>query len=206
MSNAKQSSGPPAIVGIIVGAVLMFGGFWFSKNVKLEFIKTLEAQGIPLDPGKTISIIGVLLILFPVIKFFFIAPLAEAIQNRTTELERTFGEAENLRAEMTQMKQDYERRLVQTEADAREQIQGQIKEAQSLRQQMMAEAGAKAEELKASAAREIEAQKQQAIAELRHYVVELALQATEKLVEANVDEERNRKLVADFLETVEAPR
>ena len=89
------------------------------------------------------------------VNFFFIKPLAEAISHRTTELEKTFGEAEDLRAEMGKMKTEYEARLAATEAEAREKIQAQIKEAQTLRQTLMGEAAAKADEFLKKAQEEI---------------------------------------------------
>lgn len=204
-SSSKSSSGSP-IFGIVIGAALMFGGFWFSKNVHLAFIEQLEGQGIPLDPGKTISIIGVFLILFPIVRIFFITPLAEAIGSRTTELEKTFSEVEGLRAEMSTMKADYEQRLTATEASAREQIQAQIKEAQNLRTQLMAEAAAKAGELVKRAQAEIEQEKQRVIGDLRLEVVNLTLLATEKVLGENIDSEKNRKLVNEFIERVEVAR
>jgi F-type H+-transporting ATPase subunit b len=206
MSNEQKSSGSP-IVGIIVGAVLMVGGTYLSLNAKELKVgaiqETLEGQGIPLDFGKTIATIGVFLILFPVIKSFFIKPLQDAIQERNSDLERTFTEAENLRTEMERMKSDYDRRLAESEANAREQIQSQIREAQNLRSSLMAEAATRADALVQQATAEIEAEKQKVLVELRTHVVDLALAAAEKVVGENMDSERNRRLVDDYINSVE---
>ncbi|CAN1499283.1 AtpF F0F1-type ATP synthase, subunit b [Fimbriimonadaceae bacterium] len=206
MSNEQKSSGSP-IVGIIIGAVLMVGGTYLSLNAKALGVggiqETLEGQGIPLDFGKTIGTIGVFLILFPVIKSFFIKPLQDAIQERNSDLERTFTEAENLRTEMERMKSDYDRRLAESEANAREQIQSQIREAQNLRSSLMAEAATRADALVQQATAEIEAEKQKVLVELRTHVVDLALAAAEKVVGENMDSERNRRLVDDYINSVE---
>ena len=206
MSTENKSSSGSIFPGIIVGAILMVAGFYASVNLHLDFVKKLEAQGIPLDPGKTVSVIGVLLILFPVIKFFFITPLADAINHRTTELEKTFGEAEYLRSEMTKMKSDYEKRLIATEADARAQIQAQIKEAQTLRQTLMGEAAAKADELTKKATEEIEAERNRVLTDIRVHVVDLTLKATEKVLGENMDSDKNRRLIAEFIDKVEVTR
>lgn len=200
----KESSGSPAI-GMIVGAVMMVGGYWFSLNVHLEFIKMLEEQGIPLDPGKTISIIGVFLILFPVFRTFFFNPLSEAIGGRTTELERTFSEVEQLRGDMAKMKSEYEQRIVATEASAREQIQAQIAAAQELRRELEGEARSKADEWLRRAQEEIQTEKNHVISDLRLKVVDLTLMATEKVLGENVDSASNRKLIQDFIDKVEVP-
>ncbi len=206
MSNEQKSSGSP-IVGIILGAVFMVGGTYLSLNAKALGVggiqETLEGQGIPLDFGKTIGTIGVFLILFPVIKSFFIKPLQDAIQERNSDLERTFTEAENLRTEMERMRSDYDRRLAESEASAREQIQSQIREAQNLRSSLMAEAATRADALVQQATAEIEAEKQKVLVELRTHVVDLALAAAEKVVGENMDSERNRRLVDDYINSVE---
>lgn len=190
----------------VVGIVLMVGGMYVSKNHLLQGVeKPLSEMGILVDFGKTIASIGVFLILFKVLHTFFFAPLMDAIGGRSTELEQTFSEAEALRTEMTTMKSDYEKRLAATEANAREQIQAQIREAQQLRDSLRAEAVTQAEDYKRKAIEEIDAEKAKVMTDLRLHVVNLTLQAAEKVVGENLDSERNRKLVEDFIDKVEAP-
>lgn len=196
---------PSAILQIVIGAVLMVGGFWMYKNVDMPFLHTLAEQGVPLNPGKTIATIGVFLILFKVIESFFITPLSEAINNRTQEIEGTFSEAESLRTEMTKMKSDYETKLAETEAAARAQIQDEIRKAQDMRTQLVAEATSKADELKKKAMDEIAAERERVVTGLRVQTVNLALNATQKVLGGNIDEARNRKLIEEFIETAEVP-
>jgi len=205
MSKPQQSSSS-VIPGIAIGIVLMVAGMWVSKNWHPEFYTMLEQQGIPLDLGKSVAVFGVFLILFPIINSFFIKPLNEAIDDRTRSLEQTFSEAETLRSDMTNLRSDYDRRLAATEAEARDQIQAQIREAQNLRQTLMAEASAKADELVSRAQQEIESEKAKVIVELRTSVVDMSLAAAEKVVGENMDNERNRRLVQEFIERVEVAK
>lgn len=195
-------------VGVIVGAALAVGGFWFSKNTP-EAIKgiqeSLEHQGIPLDLGKTISTIGMFLALFPILRFFYIQPLDDAITERTSNLERTFTEAEDLRSEMAQMRSDYEKRLTDTEAAAREQIRSEIAKAQELRAQLEADARSRADEYLKKAQEEIDMEKNRVMTELRIHVVDLTLGATEKILGENMDNDRNRRLVQEFVDKIEVP-
>jgi F-type H+-transporting ATPase subunit b len=204
MSNPQKSSGLPYIVKFIIGAALMVGGVFIS-NATADLRHTLEEKGIPLDLGITVSVIGVFLILIPVLNTYYFKPLADAINERTTALETTFSEAEDLRAEMAKMKSDYEQRLAATEAEARSQIQAQIKEAQELRKTLMAEASAKADELVKRAQDEIESEKQKVLGQLRSEVVNLTLAASEKILGENMDSDKNRRLVAEFIDKVEVP-
>jgi F-type H+-transporting ATPase subunit b len=184
----------------------MVAGMQLSAKWHPPFYETLAKQGVPLDLGKTLAVFGVFLILFPLINSFFIKPLNEAIEDRTKSLEATFSEAETLRSEMAALRADYEKRIATTEAEARAQIQAQIKEAQNLRQTLMSEASAKADELVSRAQQEIEAEKAKVIVELRTSVVDLALAAAEKVVGENMDNDRNRRMVQEFIEKVEVAR
>jgi F-type H+-transporting ATPase subunit b len=208
MANAtenKPSSGM-TVVSIVFGLILMVGGMYVAKmDDVIKFQKGLAEQGIPLEPGKTVASIGVFLILFKVIESFFIVPLRDAINARNGELEATFSEVESLRSEMNTMKSDYEKRIVETEADARDKIQSQIKEAQDLRSTLVAEANAAKDSMMAKAQEELAAEKEKIMNSLRVEVVNMTLAATEKLVGKSVDSDTNRKLVADFIEKAEVP-
>jgi len=203
MSNSQKSSGAPPALLFVCGVVLMVAGTWASMNVKIPAIEKLNEQGLPLDLGKTVAVIGVFLVLFPAVKSFFISPLSDAITGRNHQLEETFSEAESLRAEMKKLRTDYEARLTETEAEARFQIQNQIKEAQNLRQQLMTEAAERADALVRQAQLEIEQEKAHAIATIRTHVVDLTLAAAQKVIGENMDSEKNRRLSAEFIDTVE---
>lgn len=205
MSNEQKKGGMPFVVVLIIGIALMVGGWYVYKNVEIGFVEGLKDSGVPLEPGKTISSLGVLLILFPVLRFFYFKALGDAIHERTSNLERAFSEAENLRSEMGQMKKDYEAQLTAAEAAAREQIQSQIREAQQLRTQLMAEAAERADQMVARAKEEIATERDRVLTELRGQVVDLTLSATEHLLGETMNEPRHRKLVEDFIAKVEAP-
>jgi F-type H+-transporting ATPase subunit b len=191
---------------LIIGLALMAFGTWFALNVHPAFLETLAQQGVPIDLGRTLASIGVLLIVFPLIKMFFTDPLSEAIGERNTNLEQTFSEAESLRAEMTKMRSEYEARLVAAEASAREHIEAQIKEAQKLRQTLMNEAATRADAMIDKAQQEIASERERILTGLRTQVVELSLVAAERIVGENMDNERNRRLVDEFVSGLEVTR
>ena len=204
--HAKESSGAPAAVLVVVGVLLVLLGGYASTHGELGLASTFEAfekQGIPILLGKTISTIGVFLILFPVIKFFFLTPLGDAINERNSNLEQTFSEAESLRAEMTTMRNEYEGRLTAAEASAREHIEAQIKEAQNLRQTLMNEAATRADAMMEKAQQEIASEKERVLSGLRTQVVDLSLKAAERIVGENMDTDRNRRLVDEFVNGLE---
>lgn len=201
MSNENKSPITPGM-SIVAGIVLV--GVGFALHGPLEGTKEMmEKQGIPLDLSMTVSVMGVFWILFPIINFFFIAPLAEAINARNHNLEQTFAEAEQLKSDMQKMRAEYETQLAKTEADARDRIQQEVKKAQDLRTTITAEAGARADEMIRRAQDEIGQEKAKALVEIRTHVVDLTLQASTKVIGENMDTDRNRRLIEDFIQNLD---
>ncbi len=187
-----------ALVGF--GVVCLVVGFLIRDQ---SWTRPEMFSGLQLDLGKVITNIGIFLVFIQVIDIYFFTPLREAIDGRNQDLETTFAETEELRTQMQTLKSDYEKRLATTEAEARFQIQNQIKEAQNLRQQLMSDAAERAEALVRQAELEIEHEKAQAIATIRTHVVDLALGAAEKVIGENMDSAKNRRLIAEFIDHVE---
>ena len=204
MANQKsrllRGSSTTSILGVVVGLVLIGIGVTVLKDMEPELL-----QGIDLNVGKLVTMIGVVLVLLPVVSMLFVTPLRAAIDERNNELESTFTEADELRKRMETMRSEYEARLQQSEAQARDQIQASIREAQNLRTQLMAEATQRADEMLQRATQEIEGEKQKALAEIRLHVVDLTLLAAEKVLGENIDSDKNRRLVGEFIDKVEVP-
>lgn len=158
-----------------------------------------------LDLAITITNMGIFLAFAGVINVFYYTPFKESMDARNHELEATFTEAENLKKEMAELRTSYEARLAATEAEAREQIQAQIREAQHLRQTLMAEAAARADDLLRKAELETEAEKQRVMGELRSHVVDLTFNATERLIGEKLDSATNRRLVEQFIDNMAVP-
>lgn len=202
ISNKRAGAVSVNLMLIIAGILLFALGRFVMTG---DAYKPNILEGIDLHLGETVTSIGVFLFLIGLISGIFVKPLAEAINNRTSELEKTFSEAEDLAKKMEATKVEYEARLAETEASAREQIQGEIKKAQDLRKQLEADAAANADALLKKAQAEIAAERDRALVDLRVHVATLSLLATERILEENMDNERNRKLIDDFIDQVEVP-
>src|SRR6266576_1603528 len=90
-------------------------------------------------------------------------------------------------------------------------IQQQLEEAERARAvaekeraALLAQAREQYEQLLDRARKEIESEKEKAILELRREAVDLSIAAASKLIEANLDSEANRRLVMEYLASLEA--
>src|SRR6266567_3195528 len=81
-------------------------------------------------------------------------------------------------------------------------IQQQLEEAE--RAALLAQAREQYEQLLERARKEIESEKEKAILELRREAVDLSIAAASKLIEANLDSEANRRLVTEYLSSLES--
>lgn len=187
-------------LAIVLGVVCIFVG-----GIVLKDVSPTILQGVDFNLGMVVTNIGVFMVAIPVLMSFYMKPLQAAIEERTTTLESTFAEAEQLKTQMSSMRTEYEARLVAAEAAAREQIQAQLKEVQQLKATLMAEASAKSEAMLQNATAEIEREKQKVMSELRSHVIDLTLSAGAKLIGQNMDTKANRSLVEDFVAKAEAP-
>ncbi|MCL6623936.1 MAG: F0F1 ATP synthase subunit B [Fimbriimonadales bacterium] len=184
-----------------IGAALFWGLSTLEVVHHWNEITFIKQLGI--DLRHTLIQIGALVLMFPAVHHLFLVPLKKALDERTQYLETTYQEAESLKARMQELKASYEERLAQSEAEAREKIQQALKEAQGIRDRLIAEARTQAEEIRRRASQEMEREREKMLLELRSHVAELTLLATERLLKENVDSERQRRLVQEFIESVE---
>jgi len=145
-----------------------------------------------------INIIGFVLLIFIANSMVF-KPIGRVIDERKQDIDQTYDTLDTDRRQMDELRQDYERRLAEIEAQAREKIQSAIKDAQAARDQILSEATDRSRELVARAEREAERERQEAMVTLRRQIVDLALGATAKVIGDGMDENRQRQLIDNFI-------
>lgn len=180
----------------VAGLILFFLGAFVMSG---EQFKPALLEGIDLHLGEAVANLGIFLLLWIAVDALFVSHLRASIEERTSNLEATFSEAEKLRSDMDELKASYEARIEETEVRAREQIREEVQKAQDLAKRLRAEAESQADEYKRTAMAEIDAERERVIGQLRVEVAKLALQASERIISENMDNERNRKLVDEFL-------
>jgi F-type H+-transporting ATPase subunit b len=132
--------------------------------------------------------------------------LLAAVREREQKLERQLAEAEQNRQEAARLLEEHKRLLAAGHAEAQALLAKATAVAQKERETLLAKAREEADQLLARARKEIGAEKEKAILELRREATDLALAAASKLLEANLDTEANRRLVMDYLATLEHQR
>src|SRR4051812_28860514 len=174
-------------------------------NAVTLLVQEEHASGpLTVEGGLMLWTVLVFVLLLLILKKFAWPAILGAVEAREQALERQLAEAERARAEAAKLLEEH-KRLV---ADAKAQAHGIVVEARQLAEKERAVALEKTkqeqEEALARARREIAAERDRAIADLRREAVDLSLAAASKLVGSRLDSETDRRIVSEYLSTLDA--
>lgn len=155
------------------------------------------------NPGLIIWTWIVFVALFLLLRKYAWPAIIQATEEREKKIKEQLGEAEKAHAEaMTALAEG--KRLA---AEARTSAQSMLAEARTLAEKeragMLEKARHEQEDLLTRARREIAAEKDKALAELRRETVDLSLAAAARLIGQRLDTAADRKVVEEYLKTLE---
>ncbi len=159
-----------------------------------------------LEPGLIIWTWLIFGALFVLLWKFALPPIVRLTEERERKIKAELEQAEKRNAEAQALLEEHRKLL----SGAREQARALLNEAklvaQKEREDLLAKARREQEEMLERARREIRAERERAIAELRKEAVELSLAAASRLIEAKLDDQTDRRLVEEFLASLEKQR
>lgn len=157
-----------------------------------------------LDPGVSFWTLVIFIVLSVVLAKYAFPPILGYAAAREQRIQEALDEARRQREESEQLLEQQRQELL----TARQEAQGLIAEgkqaAERVREDMLARARVEQEELVTRARQDIERERQKAIESLRREAVDLALAAAGKLVGTRVDSAEDRRLVTDYLKSVDS--
>lgn len=146
------------------------------------------------------------LLLLTIIWMFAFKPLARTLDDRKAAIEQGLKDAEQARRDRDSAETERIATLTEARREANDILARAQKVAQESRDADIAATREELERMKARAAAEIEAEKTRAIADLRSEVADLALAAAGRVVGETMSDDRQRRLVQEFLATSNADR
>ena len=148
--------------------------------------------------------LAIFLVVWFILSKYAFKPITAAVEAREKALEDAIAAAKADREEAQRILEEQRRHIDETRAEAQKLIvEGRVL-GEKLRADMIEETRAQQQEMLERARREIEAEKTRAIAELRREAVELAIAGASKVIEKNLDDQSNRKIVESFLASIPA--
>lgn len=147
----------------------------------------------------TIVIFAILLV---VLSKYAFKPMLAAVEARERSLQAALDAAKRDREEAERVLAEHRAQLEKARGEAQKLIADGRATAEKLRGDLLEQTKVQQQEMLDRARREIETEKVNAIAALRREAVDLAIAGAGKVIERNLDNDANRKLVETYLGSV----
>ncbi|MDE3172823.1 MAG: F0F1 ATP synthase subunit B [Gemmatimonadota bacterium] len=148
----------------------------------------------------------IFLVLFFLLSKLAFKPITAAVEAREKSLEEALAAAKRDRDEAARLLADHKQQLDAARGEAQKVIADARAVAEKLRNDVLEKSRAEQTAIIERAAQEIQREKERAVAELRREAVEMAILGASRVIEENLDSDKNRRLVEQFLSTVRAPK
>jgi F-type H+-transporting ATPase subunit b len=172
----------------------------------VALIQQEHAARGPLDvePGLMIWTVFVFLVLLLILRKFAWPALLGAVEAREKALEEQLAEAERNRAEAARLLAQHEKLIAEGRATAHALLTDARTAAEKERALAMEKTRQEQEELLERARRDISAERDRAVADLRREAVDLSLAAASKLLGERLNTDNDRRIVQEYLASLEA--
>lgn len=142
------------------------------------------------------------LILVAILNIFLYKPIVRVLENRKNEIANNLNQAEQAKLDAEKTKEQYATQLKNAKREAQEIITRANKLGEDGKNEIIAEARNEAEKITIKAKEEIEREKKKALSEIRDEVATLAVMTAEKIINKNINDKDQERLVQDFIKEV----
>jgi F-type H+-transporting ATPase subunit b len=153
---------------------------------------------IELNRSLLVQVVNFLILLAVLYRFAY-KPLVATLEARSTAIKQQLAEAQAAREAAQRQLAEFEQRLAEAQAEAREVRERALREAAEARERLTGEARQEAVRLLAEARREIDQSVRRAREELRAEVGGLAVEIAERLIQRSLRGEDHQRLVQEAL-------
>ena len=142
-----------------------------------------------------------LLLLYWILKKLLFKPVTNFMDNRTNKIQEAIDSSNAMKEEIENMKAEYDEKLKEAANEGKKIIEEYRGIADKEYNSAIMTAKADAQKIIEDARREIEIEKERAITDLKKEVGDLVVAASEKVIKKNIDNETNRKLISEFIDS-----
>ena len=142
------------------------------------------------------------IILYLVLKKFLFVPVTEFIQGRQDEIKKSYDDAEKTKEEAESLKKEYKEKLDNVKEEGQEILIEAQKKADERGSEIIKDSKEQAAKLKEKAEKDIEIEKKKALNDVKDEISTIAMMAASKVLGNEVDKDKNKQLVDDFIKEV----
>ncbi|MGB3634581.1 MAG: F0F1 ATP synthase subunit B [Rubrobacteraceae bacterium] len=143
-------------------------------------------------------------ILIALLYWFVFPPIRDRIQTRQAQIEQAIDEAEKTRTEARELLADYRRQLDEARGEARRILDESRKQGESQRERIRTEAREEGDRIIQRAREEIGRERDTALREVRGEVAGMVIDASERVLGREVDNDEHERLISEALDNLEA--
>lgn len=143
------------------------------------------------------------LIVLGILKKYAFGPILSVIDERREKIQADLDRAESLRDEAADERAQLNERLRNIEDEARAKMQEAIAEGRRIAQTIQDNAQNEAREILEKARQNIQFETEKARVELKNDIINMTVEATERLIRERLDDEKHRELIGNFIEQIE---
>lgn len=140
-----------------------------------------------------------IIILFILLKIFLFKPINKIMDERTRSIQEDIDSAKKSREEAEALKQGYAEDINEAKAEAQKIIMKAHEDAEAEKAVILQKSQEEADQLVSDANKAIESKRKRVLAQAQTQIADLAIEAASKIIGENVDDEKNRRLVDEFL-------
>jgi F-type H+-transporting ATPase subunit b len=153
-----------------------------------------------LELGQIITHIIGFVIAVIILKRFAWKPLLSMLEERRDRIKSEFDNIEEERKKTENLHSEYQTKLKEIDSLARVKIQEACREGQHLANEIKENARKEAKQIVIRTREELERDLDKAKAQLRDDVVSMTLQLAERIIQERLDQEKDRKLIAQLVD------
>ncbi|MEX2601411.1 MAG: F0F1 ATP synthase subunit B [Balneolaceae bacterium] len=151
------------------------------------------------NTGFAIWVLISMIIFLLIMGKYAVPPIVKALDEREKRIKESLESAERAVARAEKISSDNEKALRESEKRAQQIRKEALEEAEVLRAERIEKAKEDADKILAEARSTIEQEKKRALNELRKEVADLAISSAAAILDAELDEKKNKKLVDSYI-------
>ena len=157
---------------------------------------------LSINPGLIIWQIFIFIILLFILKKIAWKPLLTALHTREQTIKDSIDQAEQLKKDAEILIEQNKKNMAEANVQSMKIINEAKDMANKMRDELITKANQDSRKLLDQAKAEITQEKESAMSDLRNEVSDLAIKAAEKIINDNLDEKRQKKIVNDFISQI----
>ena len=159
-----------------------------------------------LDPSILLAQIVNFIILLLILRVIAYQPLRKVLEQRRQRIAQGLEDARRAEEKLDNIEKDYQAKLDEARVEGQKVVAEASATAEKQAAAIVAKGNEDATRVKAQAQEEAELERNRILADLRSQVASLTIAATNKLIGASLDEQRQRALVDEFFSGVRSGR